>query len=41
MSEPGHLTGEVRPAKYQPPLPVDEMILREQPDEEAVPMDVM
>jgi len=41
MSEPGHLTGEVRPAKYQPPLPVDEMILREQPDEEAVPMDVI
>ena len=41
MSEPGQLTGEVRPAKYQPSLPVDELILREQPDEEAVPMDVI
>ena len=41
MSDHSQLTGPVRPAKYQPPLPVDEMILREAPDSEAVPMDVI
>jgi electron-transferring-flavoprotein dehydrogenase len=29
------------PADYQPPLPLDRLILEEPPDEEAVPMDVL
>lgn len=29
------------PAEYQPPLPVDELILEDAPDEEAAPMDVV
>jgi electron-transferring-flavoprotein dehydrogenase len=29
------------PRQYQPPLPVDRLLLREPPDEEAVPMDVV
>ncbi len=41
MSHQDQLKGPVRPAKYQPPLPMEDMILREQPDEEAVPMDVI
>ena len=41
MSDRSQLTGPVRPAKYQPPLPVDQLILREAPDSEAVPMDVI
>ena len=41
MSEQSQLTGPVQPAKYQRSLPVDEMILREAPDSEAVPMDVI
>ncbi len=41
MSDQSQLAGPVQPAKYQPPLPVDEMILREVPDDEAVPMDVI
>ncbi|NCG33328.1 MAG: electron transfer flavoprotein [Proteobacteria bacterium] len=31
----------VRPANHQPPLPRDRIIVEEQPDEEAVPMDVV
>ena len=31
MSDRSQLTGSVRPAKYQPPLPVDQLILREAP----------
>ena len=31
----------VRPANHQPPLPRDRFIVEEQPDEEAVPMDVV
>jgi electron-transferring-flavoprotein dehydrogenase len=31
----------IRPADYQPPLPIDRLILREPPGEEAVPMDVL
>ena len=41
MSDRSQLSGPVRPAKYQPPLPVDQLILRETPDSEAVPMDVI
>ena len=41
MSEQSQLTGPVQPAKYQRSLPVDEMILREAPDSEAVPIDVI
>ena len=41
MSDGSQLRGPVRPAKYQPPLPVDQLILRETPDSEAVPMDVI
>ncbi|MBW2233477.1 MAG: 4Fe-4S dicluster domain-containing protein [Deltaproteobacteria bacterium] len=41
MSDQSQLSWPVRPAKYQPPLPVDEMILRDRPDSEAVPMDVI
>lgn len=29
------------PAKHQPPLPTDRLLLREAPDDEAVPMDVV
>jgi len=31
----------VRPADYQPDLPIDRLIVRDRPDEEAVPMDVL
>jgi electron-transferring-flavoprotein dehydrogenase len=35
------LRSSVRPLDAQPPLPVDRLIVEEQPDEEAVPMDVV
>ena len=41
MSDGSRLTGTVRPGKYQPPLPVDQLIVREAPDPEALPMDVI
>lgn len=31
---------KVIPSNYQPPLPADELLLNEEPDDEAVPMDV-
>ena len=31
----------IRPAQFQSPLPVDRLILKEAPDSEAVPMDVV
>ena len=33
--------GSVRPADHQPGLPLEELILREPPDDEAVPLDVV
>jgi len=41
MPHPSESTVQVRPDKHQPPLPVDQMILRENPDSEAIPMDVV
>ena len=41
MSEKLHSAGRVRPARFQSPLPTDRLILRETPDPEAVPMDVV
>jgi electron-transferring-flavoprotein dehydrogenase len=41
MSEPSRPTGTIRPIDEQPALPLDEVILNEVPDEEAVPMDVL
>jgi electron-transferring-flavoprotein dehydrogenase len=35
------LRSSVRPLDAQPPLPVDRLIVEDQPDEEAVPMDVV
>jgi len=35
------LASAVRPLDHQPPLPKNRLILEEQPDEEAVPMDVV
>jgi electron-transferring-flavoprotein dehydrogenase len=32
---------EIVPQRYQPPLPMDRLLLREPPDDEAVPMDVV
>jgi electron-transferring-flavoprotein dehydrogenase len=32
---------EIVPQRHQPPLPMDRLLLREPPDEEAVPMDVV
>src|SRR5688500_13595643 len=34
-------TSAVIPSEYQPPLPVDRLIIREPLDSEAVPMDVV
>ncbi len=34
------MSHEIVPLKYQPPLPKDQLLLREAPDDEAVPMDV-
>ena len=33
--------GSVRPADHQPELPLEKLILRERPDDEAVPLDVV
>ena len=41
MSEKLESAGLVRPARFQSPLPTDRLILRETPDPEAVPMDVV
>ncbi len=35
------MAGRIRPADHQPPLPIDRLILRDSPDPEAVPMDVV
>ncbi|MDX1568677.1 MAG: electron-transfer flavoprotein:ubiquinone oxidoreductase [Longimicrobiales bacterium] len=37
----GREGGELRPDRHQPPLPTDRFIVRESPDEEAVPLDVV
>ncbi len=34
------MSDQIVPLKHQPPLPKDQLLLREAPDEEAVPMDV-
>jgi len=41
MSEILQEAGRVRPARFQPPLPSDRLILRDTPDPDAVPMDVV
>ncbi len=41
MSEKLSSAGRVRPARFQSPLPTDRLILRDAPDPEAVPMDVV
>jgi len=42
LSEDPTLSGTVRPDRHQPSLPLDRLVLREDPDpEEAVPMDVV
>ncbi len=41
MTEETKLTGTVRPARFQPSLPADRLIVNDTPDEEAVPMDVV
>ena len=41
MSEKLQSARHFRPARFQAPLPVDRLILRETPDPEAVPMDVV
>ncbi len=41
MSEKVQPPGPIRPAQFQSPLPADCLILRETPDPEAVPMDVV
>ncbi len=40
MSERPILTGSIRPLDTQPPLPLDRLVLREAPEEEAIPLDV-
>ena len=41
MSEKLSMTGSVRPARFQPRLPSENLILQDTPDLEAVPMDVV
>ena len=41
MSEKVQPAGHIRPAQFQSPLPTDRLILRDTPDPEAVPMDVV
>ena len=41
MSEKLRSAGLVRPAQFPSPLPTDRLILRDTPDPEAVPMDVV
>ncbi len=41
MSDQRPLSGTIRPLDAQPPLPMDRVILRDSPDDEAVPMDVL
>ncbi|MGI9626911.1 MAG: 4Fe-4S dicluster domain-containing protein [Longimicrobiales bacterium] len=41
MSKTPQPGGVIRPADQQPQLPMDRLILREEPDAEAVPMDVI
>lgn len=41
MAEPRRLSGTIHPLRAQPPLPHNRIILAEEPDEEAVPMDVL
>ncbi len=41
MGDQRQLAGAVRPAEYQPALPVDRMILPEAPDREALPTDAI
>ena len=41
MPEKLQLARHFRPARFQAPLPADRLILRETPDPEAVPMDVV
>jgi electron-transferring-flavoprotein dehydrogenase len=35
------MAGEIVPLRHQPPLPSDRLLVRETPDDEAVPMDVV
>ena len=41
MSEKAEAPGRIRPARFQPPLPHDRLILADAPDPDAVPMDVV
>ena len=41
MSASTALSGPLRPGAYQADLPEDRLILKETPDAEAVPMDVL
>ncbi|MGD8866995.1 MAG: electron-transfer flavoprotein:ubiquinone oxidoreductase [Gemmatimonadales bacterium] len=41
MTEKREPLKTVRPSEYQPPLPIDRLILEQSPEEEAVPMDVL
>ncbi|MGD2067548.1 MAG: electron-transfer flavoprotein:ubiquinone oxidoreductase [Gemmatimonadota bacterium] len=41
MADDVTLSGTVRPARHQPELPLDRLVLAEEPDEEAIPMDVV
>lgn len=41
MSEKLSITGSVRPLQFQPRLPLENLILQDLPDSEAVPMDVL
>lgn len=41
MAENARSQGQLVPSRYQPPLPTDQMILREAPDAEAIEMDVV
>ena len=41
MSEKLSMSGSVRPARFQPRLPSETLIVHEMPDPEGVPMDVV
>ena len=41
MADTASLNGTIVPARYQPPLPRDRILLREEPEAEAIPMDVV
>jgi len=41
MAEGGVLRGTIHPLQHQPPLPRDRFIVSDEPDDEAIPMDVI